>query len=75
MHGEKRNAHRILVGKPDGRSRLEGLGIGGSHFKCILRTGWDDVDCINLSHGMTSGGLLRTREELGLYKRVFFFTS
>jgi hypothetical protein len=62
MHGEKRNAHRILVGKLHGRSRLEGLGIDGSPFKSILRAGWDDVDCINLADGMTSGGLLRTRQ-------------
>jgi len=46
----------ILAGKPEGRDRLEDLGIDGSHFKDILRTGWDDVDCINLAHSMTSGG-------------------
>lgn len=57
----KRNAHRILADNPEGRDRLEDLGTDGSHFKYILRTGWDDVDCINLAHNMTSGGLLRTR--------------
>jgi len=46
----------ILAGKPEGRDRLEDLGIDGSHFKDILRTGWDDVDCIYLAHSMTSGG-------------------
>jgi len=25
--GEKENAHRILVGKPDGKNHCEGLGV------------------------------------------------
>jgi hypothetical protein len=54
----KRSSHRSSVGKPEGRDRLEGLGVDGLHLKCVLKTRCDDVNWINLAHGRTSGGLL-----------------
>jgi hypothetical protein len=27
MHGQKRNAWKVLIGKPEGRSHMEDLGI------------------------------------------------
>jgi hypothetical protein len=52
--GEKRNAYRILVGKPEGK-RL----IGGPRSRCVdnikmdLREiGWNDMDWIDLAQNM-----------------------
>jgi hypothetical protein len=49
--GEKRNAYRLLVGKPEGRRRL-----GRPRRRCVdnIRTdlvevGWGDVDWIGLA--------------------------
>jgi hypothetical protein len=49
--GEKRNAYRILVGKPEGKRLL-----GGPRRRWVdnieihLReTGWDDIGCIDLA--------------------------
>jgi hypothetical protein len=35
--GEKRNAYRILVGKPEGKSLLERLGIDECNVKIHLK--------------------------------------
>jgi hypothetical protein len=44
--GEKRNAHRILVGKPLGRPRRRWV----DNIKMDLReTGWDGMDWIDLA--------------------------
>jgi hypothetical protein len=44
--GEKRNAYRILVGKPEGKSHWEDQDVGGwTILKWILdRIGWDGVE-------------------------------
>jgi hypothetical protein len=58
--GEKRNAYRILVGKPGGkrplgRSRRRWV----DNIKMDLREiGWDGVGWIHLAQDSTSGGLL-----------------
>jgi hypothetical protein len=40
-HGEKKNAYRILVGKPEGKRPVGNLGVGGRIIlKCILGK-WD----------------------------------
>jgi hypothetical protein len=44
--GEKRNAYRILAGKPKGRRRRRWM----DNIKMDLREiGWGDVDCIDLA--------------------------
>jgi hypothetical protein len=59
-NGEKRNAHRILVGKPEGkrslgRSRRRWM----DNIKMDLREiGWDDMDWIEWFRIGASGGLL-----------------
>jgi hypothetical protein len=49
--GEKRNAYRLLVGKPEGKRPL-----GRPRHRCehnikmdLLEIGWDDVDWIGLA--------------------------
>jgi hypothetical protein len=49
--GEKRNAYRILVGKPEGKDHWEDQDVGGWTFlKWILRReiGWDSINWIDL---------------------------
>jgi hypothetical protein len=58
--GEKRNAYRILMGKPEkkrllGRPRCRWV----DNIKIDLREiGWDVIDWINVAQVGTSGGLL-----------------
>jgi hypothetical protein len=58
--GEKRNAYRILVGKPEGsrpqgRPRRRRVG----NIKMNLREiGWNGIDWIDLAQIGSSGGLL-----------------
>jgi hypothetical protein len=49
--GEKRNAYRILVGKPEGRRPLERpTRMGVDNIKIDLREmRWDGVDWVNLA--------------------------
>jgi hypothetical protein len=45
---EKRNAYRILVGKPEGN--YENQNVGGDNIKMDLREiGWDGMDWIDVS--------------------------
>jgi hypothetical protein len=45
--GDRRNAYRVLVGRPAGRKHLEDLGVDGSiMLKCILNK-WN-VACTGL---------------------------
>jgi hypothetical protein len=51
MKGEKRNAYRLLVGKPEGRRPL-----GGPRHRCLgnnrmdlVEVGWGDLDWISLA--------------------------
>jgi hypothetical protein len=48
---DKRNAYRILVGKPERKSPLGNLDIGGRIIlNCILeKTGWGGLDWIDLA--------------------------
>jgi hypothetical protein len=50
-NGEKRNAYRILVGKPEGKTPLRRLRCRWvDNIKIDLReTGWDGVDWIDLA--------------------------
>jgi hypothetical protein len=57
---EKRNAYRILVGKPEskrplGRPRLKWVDIITLDHREI---GWDGMDSIDLAQDIISGGLL-----------------
>jgi hypothetical protein len=59
--GEKRNAYRILVGKPEGKRPLGKQRCRWvDNIKMELREiGWDGMDCIALNWLMgTSGGLM-----------------
>jgi hypothetical protein len=47
---EKRNAYRILVGKPDGKNHYQDQDVGGwTIVKWILEIGWDGMDWIDLT--------------------------
>jgi hypothetical protein len=50
--GEKRNAYRLLVGKPEGKIPLERKRRRWvNNIKMDLREiGWDGIDWINLAH-------------------------
>jgi hypothetical protein len=47
--GEKRNAYRILVGKPEGKRHWEDLDEGGWTISRWILERWDDVDWIDLA--------------------------
>jgi hypothetical protein len=46
--GEKRNAYRLLVGKPEGRRPL---GRPRRRWVDLVEVGWGDVDWISLAQG------------------------
>jgi hypothetical protein len=49
--GEKRNAYRLLVGKPQGKRRRRRRWV--ANFKrYLLEIGWGGVDWIGLAHNM-----------------------
>jgi hypothetical protein len=58
--GEKRNAYRILVGKPEGKRPLgRPRRRWVNNIKLDLTaTGWDGMDWIDLARIGTGGGLL-----------------
>jgi hypothetical protein len=58
--GEKMNAYRILVGKPEGkRSLARPRRRWVDDIKIDLREkGWNGVDWIDMAQDETSGGLL-----------------
>jgi hypothetical protein len=45
-NGEKRNAYRLLVEKPEGRRPL---GRPRRRWMNLVEVGWCDVDCIGLA--------------------------
>jgi hypothetical protein len=49
-NGEKRNAYRILVGKPEGKRPLRRLTRGwvGNIKMDLRKIGWDGINWINL---------------------------
>jgi hypothetical protein len=50
MHGEKRNIHRALVGKPEGSRPLGRLRIGENNIKMDLRDiGWSGMLWVDLA--------------------------
>jgi hypothetical protein len=59
---EKRNAYRILVGKPDGKKPLgRPRGMWEDNIKMDIREiGWGGMDWIDLAQDMISGRLLST---------------
>jgi hypothetical protein len=61
--GEKRNAYRILVGKPVGQGPLgRPRRRWTDNIKMDLREiGWDGMNWIDLAQNKNHGGLLRTR--------------
>jgi len=47
---ERRDAHRVLVGKPEGKSHLEDPGVDGSIILKWIFNKWDgSMDWINLA--------------------------
>jgi hypothetical protein len=58
--GEKRNAYRILVGKPEGKILLgRPKSRWVDNIKMYFREiGWGGIDWINLAKNRDSGGLL-----------------
>jgi hypothetical protein len=44
MHGENRNAYRVLVGTPEGNRPLEYLNVGGKISMDLRETGWGCMD-------------------------------
>jgi hypothetical protein len=61
--GDKRNAYRILVGKPEGKRSLgRSRHRWEDSIKIDLREiGWGGIGWIDLSQERTGGRLLRTR--------------
>jgi hypothetical protein len=48
--GKKKNAYRILVGKPEGKRPLERPSVGGRVIlKWILEIGWGGMDWMDLA--------------------------
>jgi hypothetical protein len=45
--GEKSNAYRVLIGKPEGKRRLGRLGLGGG-----IGIEWKGVDWIHLAQDL-----------------------
>jgi hypothetical protein len=61
-NGEKKNACKILVAKPEGKrplGRLRSRWVNNIKMDLTER-GWNSIDWIDLAQGIT-GGLLRTR--------------
>jgi hypothetical protein len=58
MNGEKRNAYRILVGKPEGKRPLGRQRRRWVHnIKMDRReAGWNNMDWIDLSQDRATGG-------------------
>jgi hypothetical protein len=51
--GERRGAYRVLVGKPEGKNRLQDLGVNGSIIlkMDLQKVGWDYMDWIRIRTG------------------------
>jgi hypothetical protein len=57
--GEKVNAFRVLVEKPEGKRLKVEVDVGGNNIKMNLKDkGWCGLDWIHLAEIGTSGGLL-----------------
>jgi hypothetical protein len=57
-HGEKRNAYRILVGKPEGK-RLLGRHRRRIRLKWISEIGWGGMHWIHLAHSSEPSGSIK----------------
>jgi hypothetical protein len=48
-NGEKRNAYRILIGRPKGKRPQEDKDVGGWTILKWILIGWDGMDWIDLA--------------------------
>jgi hypothetical protein len=70
--GEKRNAYRLLVGKPEekrprGRPRCRWLHTIRTD---LIEVGWGDVDCIGLPQDRETLGNCRVSKQVGISRVV-----
>jgi hypothetical protein len=48
--GKKIKAHKVLMGKHEGKNRFESLGVNGNIKMDLKEIGREGVDCIHLAY-------------------------